>query len=83
MEFWPIKNAKTRYGWSFILLEMLRKGTAKARLGYFIVQKAKISYAWGLIYLTCWKKAQLGSYIVEMEGTAKVRLGSYIIQKAK
>ena len=53
MEFWPIKNAKTRYGWSFILLEMLRKGTAKARLGYFIVQKAKISYAWGLIYLTC------------------------------
>ena len=53
MGFYPIKNAKTRYGWSFILMEMLRKGTAKARLGFFIVQKAKISYAWGLIYLTC------------------------------
>ena len=25
MGFWPIKNAKTRYGWSFILLEMLKK----------------------------------------------------------
>ena len=53
MGFWPIKNAKTRYGWSFILLEMLKKGTAKARLGSSIVQKAKICYAWGLIYLTC------------------------------
>ena len=53
MGFYPIKNAKTRYGWSFILMEMLRKGTAKARLGFFIVQKAKISYAWRLIYLTC------------------------------
>ena len=63
MGFYPIKNK--RYGWSFILMEMLRKGTAKARLGFFIVQKAKISYAWGLIYLTCSNKAQLGSYIVE------------------
>ena len=53
MVFCPIQNAKTRYGWSFILLEMLKKGTAKARLGSSIVQKAKIRYAWGLIYLTC------------------------------
>ena len=53
MGFCPIKNAKTRYGWRRILLEMLKKGTAKARLGSSVVQKAKISYAWGLIYLTC------------------------------
>ena len=53
MGFCPIKNAKARYGWRFILLEMLKKGTAKARLGSSIVQKAKIRYAWGLMYLTC------------------------------
>ena len=52
MGFWPIKNAKTRYGWSFILLEMLKKGTANARLCSSIVQKEKTSYPWGLIYLT-------------------------------
>ena len=39
MGFCPIKNAKTRYGWSFILLEMPEKGTAKAQLGSSIVQK--------------------------------------------
>ena len=53
MGFCPIKNAKTRYGWSFILLEMLKKGTAKARMGSSIVQKAERRYTWGLIYLTC------------------------------
>ena len=46
MGFCPIRNAKTRYGWIFILLEMLKKGTAKARLGSSIVQKAKIRYIW-------------------------------------
>ena len=47
MGFCPIKNAKTRYGWRFILLEMLKKGMAKARLGSSIVQKGKIMYRWG------------------------------------
>ena len=56
MEFYIVGNAK--------------KGTAKAQLGSSIVQKAKISYAWGLIYLTCSNKAQLGFYIVE---NAKIR----------
>ena len=53
MVFCPIQNAKARYGWSFILLEMLKNGMDKARLGSSIVQKPKISYALGLIYLTC------------------------------
>ena len=47
MGFYPIKNAKTRNGWSFILLEMPEKGTDKARLGSSIFQKAKIRYNWG------------------------------------
>ena len=70
MGFCPIKNAKTRYRWRCILLEMLKQGTAKAWLRSSIVQKAKIRYAWGLMYLTCWNKTQQGSYIVE---TAKIR----------
>ena len=45
MGFCPIQNAKPRYGWSFILLEMLEKGTAKARLGSYIVENAKIRYS--------------------------------------
>ena len=53
MGFCPIKNAKLRYGWRFVLLEMLKKGTTKARLGSSVVQKSKIRYAWGLMYLTC------------------------------
>ena len=53
MGFFLIRNAKTRYGWSFLLLEMLKKGMTKEGLGSSIVQKAKIRYAWGLIYLTC------------------------------
>ena len=53
MVFFPIQNAKTRYGWSVILLEMVKQGTAKARLWSSIVQKAKTRYASGLIYLIC------------------------------
>ena len=37
-------NAKTRYRCGLTLLKMLNQGTAKVRLGYDIVQKAKIRY---------------------------------------
>ena len=39
MGYCPIENAKTRYGWRFIVLEMLKKGTAKARMGLLLLKK--------------------------------------------
>ena len=36
MGFCPIQNPKTRYGWSFILLEMLKK-------------KVRLRHDWGLL----------------------------------
>ena len=45
---------------------------AKVRLGFYLVEKAKIRYGWGFNIFRMLK-----------QGTAQVRLGFYVVQKAK
>ena len=68
-----IKNADLRNFWGFLLLKMLKQGTvgnillemlkkvpAKARLGSSIAQKAKIRYAWGFNLFNILKEGTTG-----------------------